>query len=217
MNASRLGCLGRRRQRRQRAWVVLMALMTLAATGDAPRIQQFLVRDHYIPLGAKGFQQAAEYRLKHYTEIRTTTFFGRAVRLHHKVHEPLRCVERRIKQACRDAYRPKTLSGWRPHNSYKLAKAEAFQEYSNHIFGIALDIDPDLNPCCGCLGDWAKVERCRVPAKPDETPLGRHEIPACWISAFEQHGFYWLGRDPQLRDTMHFEFLAQPGSVTCTE
>jgi hypothetical protein len=26
-------------------------------------------------------------------------------------------------------------------------------------------------------------------------------------------GFYWLGRDPQLRDTMHFEFLGNPDRI----
>ena len=198
-------------------FVALAALMLVAATSDAPLVQRFLVREQYIPLGAKGFERAAEYRLRHYTRIRPTTFFGLAVRLHEDIHQPLSCVEKRIKRSCSDGYRPKTLSGWRPYNSYKLAKAEAFQEYSNHIFGIALDVDPELNPCCGCVGDWAKVERCRVPAAANETPLGRHEIPECWIQAFEEYGFYWLGRDPQLRDTMHFEFLAPPGSVTCAK
>jgi hypothetical protein len=38
----------------------------------------------------------------------------------------------------------------------------------------------------------------------------RTALPRCWIDAFERFGFYWLGRDPGLRDTMHFEFLGDP-------
>ena len=41
----------------------------------------------------------------------------------------------------------------------------------------------------------------------------RTELPRCWIDTFERYGFYWLGRDPQLRDTMHFEFLGNPERI----
>ena len=41
----------------------------------------------------------------------------------------------------------------------------------------------------------------------------RTALPMCWINAFERYGFYWLGRDPQLRDTMHFEYLADPDEL----
>jgi hypothetical protein len=40
-------------------------------------------------------------------------------------------------------------------------------------------------------------------------------MPACWVSAFEQYGFYWLGHD-ELKDTMHFEFLGDPNKVAPT-
>ena len=47
----------------------------------------------------------------------------------------------------------------------------------------------------------------RISTTRKETPTA---LPKCWIDAFEHYGFYWLGRDPDLRDTMHFEFLGDP-------
>jgi len=77
---------------------------------------------------------------------------------------------------------------------------------SNHLFGIAIDIDPDRNPCCGCVEPWPSHPACKA-AKKD--PYEMSELPRCWVQAFERYGFYWLGRD-QLHDTMHFEFLGDP-------
>jgi hypothetical protein len=173
-------------------------------------VQRFLVRSDYLAAGRKGINRANAYRLRTYTRIRTTTFMGLGVDLHEAVHVPLTCVEKHIRAHCRDEYHPKALSGWRTRNSYR------HPEISNHVFGLALDIDPTLNPCCGCVGNWATVERCAGLEAPEgEAPLGRHELPLCWIDAFERHGFYWLGHDPRLRDTMHFEYLAPPGAVSC--
>lgn len=204
-----------------RGALVLLALITagLASAGSEPgKVQSFLVRKNYLSLGPDGMQKALQYRLATYTGIRPTTFFGRGVQLHEAAIGPLSCVEADIRANCQDPYRPTTLSGWRAQNTFKQQPDWRYQEYSNHIFGLALDIDPDKNPCCGCVKDWAKAERCRVGARDmgkDKTPIGRHDIPQCWIDAFKRHGFYWLGDDPLLRDTMHFEFLAAPGSVTC--
>jgi hypothetical protein len=38
------------------------------------------------------------------------------------------------------------------------------------------------------------------------------ELPRCWIDTFERYGFHWLGHD-KLEDTMHFEFLGDPGRI----
>ena len=190
--------------RRTRLLVVALACLGLgASTGQG--VQPFLVRSNYLLLGNRGIQRALDYRLQNYTEVRPTQFMGIGVKLHAKVHRPLRCVEAAIHRYCTDPYRPRDISGWRPANTYKSP------EVSNHVFGTAIDLDPTLNPCCGCVGDWARVERCAGLSAPEgEAPIGRHEIPACWIEQFEAHGWYWLGNDPQLRDTMHFEYLGMP-------
>jgi hypothetical protein len=44
--------------------------------------------------------------------------------------------------------------------------------------------------------------------------VGRTALTRCWVDAFERYGFYWLGRDAILRDTMHFEFLGDPDRIT---
>ena len=81
---------------------------------------------------------------------------------------------------------------------------------TNHIYGIAIDVDPDINTCCGCVPPWNDAPRCKRPAK---TEYDRMVMPECWVHAFERYGFYWLGHDV-LRDTMHFEFLGDPERIS---
>ena len=54
---------------------------------------------------------------------------------------------------------------------------------------------------------WPDHPACRSSS---DTIFERTALPRCWIDGFERFGFYWLGRDPGLRDTMHFEFLGDP-------
>lgn len=134
-----------------------------------------------------------------------TSFFGIPVTLNKRIIPALHCVEAAIKRECvATPYQPRALSGLRNYNSYH------GYEVSNHVYGIAIDIDPNLNPCCGCVGHWAQDPIC---AKPDTGPYSRMAMPECWVHVFERYGFYWLGRDPSLRDTMHFEFLGDPNLI----
>ena len=60
-----------------------------------------------------------------------------------------RCVEEEIKRTCADhRYTPHALAGIRFRNTYRGG------EVTNHIYGIAIDIDPGLNTCCGCVKPW---------------------------------------------------------------
>jgi D-alanyl-D-alanine carboxypeptidase len=129
---------------------------------------------------------------------------GLPVQVHKKIAPALRCVERYIRRTCtgpKELYTPRALGGFRQNNTYRGG------EISNHLFGIAIDIDPDRNPCCGCVSPWPNHPACRSPS---DTVFERTALPRCWIDGFERFGFYWLGRDPGLRDTMHFEFLGDP-------
>ena len=60
------------------------------------------------------------------------------------------------------------------------------------------------------MAPWPDHKACQGSAA---TIFERTELPRCWIDTFERYGFYWLGRDPQLRDTMHFEFLGDPDRI----
>jgi hypothetical protein len=80
---------------------------------------------------------------------------------------------------------------------------------SNHLLGIAIDIDPDRNPCCGCVDPWPTNPVC----KKTGTVYKRTALTRCWIQSFERFGFDWLGHDT-LEDTMHFEFLGDPDRIT---
>ena len=70
-------------------------------------------------------------------------------------------------------------------------------EVSNHLFGIAIDIDPDKNPCCGCVDPWPTHPLCKLVGA---SIWEKTALPKCWVQAFERYGFYWLGRDV-LQDT----------------
>jgi hypothetical protein len=133
-----------------------------------------------------------------------TTFMELPVKMHRKVIPALRCVEEDIKRTCGGyPYKPHALAGIRFRNTYHNG------EVTNHAYGIAIDIDPALNTCCGCVKPWNDALACHRPAK---TEYDRMVMPECWVHAFERYGFYWLGHDT-LRDTMHFEFLGDPEHI----
>ena len=76
-------------------------------------------------------------------------------------------------------------------------------------YGIAIDIDPEKNVCCGCVGPWPRSPR--LSAHVDDSKSA-WRCPPAGSKRFERFGFYWLGRD-ELEDTMHFEFLGDPSKI----
>ena len=186
--------------------------------------QKFLIRSSFVKHGALdglAHERALRYRTEQYGNVEglglerynkhpafsnavSVRFMGLPLQIHKRVAPALRCVERFIRHTCtgpKQRYEPRALGGFRQSNTYRGG------EVSNHLFGIAVDIDPDRNPCCGCVAPWPDQPGCR---NPNSTVYERAALPRCWIDAFEHFGFYWLGRDPDLRDTMHFEFLGDP-------
>ncbi len=183
--------------------------------------QDFLVRSNFRKAGWRAGERAIQYRTDTYgyfegfghggrgalppsASVVTTSFMNLPVRMHRKVVPALKCVEEEIKTACADhPYTPRALAGIRFKNTYRGG------EVTNHIYGIAIDIDPSINTCCGCVKPWNEAPACQRPAK---TEYDRMAMPECWVHAFERYGFYWLGHDV-LRDTMHFEFLGDPERI----
>jgi len=189
----------------------------------AQKPQRFLMRSHYVKknmIDANAHAAAVRYRIEHYGSIlgitasesnrtlvssqtKRTTFFGLPIVMHEKVAPILGCVEHRIKSQCNGPsthYEPRAIGGLRTENTIRQG------EISNHLFGIAIDIDPNRNPCCHCVKKWQGHKKCAIPSS---SPYDRADLPRCWVSAFEHYGFYWLGLD-SLEDTMHFEFLGDP-------
>lgn len=138
---------------------------------------------------------------------RTVTFFGLRTRLHERIVPAVRCAEAEIRLRCAAfAYQPRRLSGLRDRNTFRGG------EVSNHVYGIALDVDPHLNTCCGCVAPWRDHPLCK---RPVTSIFERMVMPECWVRAFQKFGFYWLG-DDALQDTMHFEFLGDPDRIVRT-
>lgn len=133
-----------------------------------------------------------------------TTFMGLPVVLNRRIVPALHCVEAALKRDCSaHPYQPVHLSGMRFHNTYK------DYEVSNHVYGIAIDVDPGKNPCCDCVGRWRKKKICK---KHFDSLFDEMAMPRCWVKVFERYGFHWLGHD-ELHDTMHFEFLGDPDRI----
>ena len=137
-------------------------------------------------------------------QAKTVKFMGLPISVHAKIAPALKCVEKRIRATCgKRSYAPLAIGGFRSQNSYR------GMEVSNHLFGIAVDLDPDRNPCCGCVDPWPQSPLCKGEVS---SVYERAALPRCWIRAFERFGFDWLGRD-ELEDTMHFEFLGDPDRI----
>jgi hypothetical protein len=192
--------------------------------------QAFLIRKHYIPQAtsteeerkgaAEAHKEAIRYRTKEYgyvtgfgdrslnphsplESLEDAKFMGLPVKMHKRVVPALACVEAAIKAECSDKpYTPKALAGIRYKNTFRGG------EVTNHMYGIAIDIDPALNSCCGCVKPWSEDPLCSKKG----TPYVRMRMPECWVHAFEKYGFYWLGNDV-LQDTMHFDFLGDPEKI----
>jgi D-alanyl-D-alanine carboxypeptidase len=191
--------------------------------------QPFLVNAHFDSFNAPGktarewkqvLDKAVRYRTEQYgyvdgfgdeawnastpaDQASVVTFFGVSVSIHRRIAPALACVEAAIRAKCAAyPYQPYVLSGLRKRNTYVNG------EISNHVYGIALDVDPTRNPCCGCIGEWRESERCQN----TKTKFQRMEMPVCWVTEFERFGFYWLGH-AKIEDTMHFEFLADPSQI----
>ncbi|APR80086.1 Hypothetical protein A7982_05433 [Minicystis rosea] len=139
-----------------------------------------------------------------HSQAKTVHFMGLPISIHAKIAPALAAVEKRIAKTCTGSsrYTPKAIGGFRTQNTYRGV------EFSNHLLGIAIDIDPERNPCCGCVDPWPSNPICKNPG----TVYKRTTLPKCWINAFERFGFDWLGHD-KLEDTMHFEFLGDPERI----
>jgi hypothetical protein len=151
-----------------------------------------------------GFGSRGDNRFSPIHYAKRTKFMGVKVVVHEKIIPALACVEAALKRDCAaHPYQPQRLGGIRAENTFK------DYEVSNHLYGIALDVDSHKNPCCHCVGRWAEAPECK---KKVSTPYERMAMPRCWVEVFERYGFHWLGHD-ELEDTMHFEFLGDPDKI----
>jgi hypothetical protein len=193
------------------------------------KAQDFLIRKNWFPANASPddakaakamFQQSIDFRTKNYGRFpgfgsakdnkkspaqnaKATTFFGSPIQINERVIPALKCVEAALLAGKLDSYKPSALSGLRLKNSYRGS------EVSNHVYGIAVDVDPNQNTCCSCVAPWPDHPLCK---KKVTSVFERMKMPRAWVIVFERYGFYWLGHDV-LQDTMHFEFLGDPDKI----
>jgi hypothetical protein len=193
--------------------------------------QAFLIRGNWFPRtndaekqkeARKLFEESLKYRTEKYGYFegfgspksnphppkfyaKSMTFMGMSVQVNEKIIPALKCVEAALKASpAGNEYKPHAMGGIRFKNTYR------GMEISNHVYGIAIDIEPDRNSCCGCVAPWPDHPLCKAKNK---TVWERMAMPKSWVDTFERFGFYWLGHDV-LQDTMHFEFLGDPDKVT---
>lgn len=191
--------------------------------------QAFLIRSSWFKRGTREEEklardqqlQALDYRTENYGHFpgysnprlnahppsfyaQSTTFLGLPLQVNKRIVPAVKCVEAALKAAHVDGdYKPTIAGGIRFKNTYK------GPEVSNHIFGIAIDIEPHRNTCCNCVAPWPDHPLCK---KRVTSIYERMTMPRSWVVIFERYGFYWLGHDV-LQDTMHFEFLGDPDKI----
>jgi hypothetical protein len=207
----------------------------IAQGTDAPRWclqqgpQDFLIRSNWFRTGSREIEKTAREQQLHGLNYRTekygrfesfgspglnahppsfyagnATFMGLPIQMNRRVLPALLCVEAALKAAGVDgAYKPVNVGGIRFRNTYR------GPEVSNHVFGIAIDIEPHRNTCCNCVAPWPDHALCK---KRVTSIYERMSMPRSWVVVFERYGFYWLGHDV-LQDTMHFEFLGDPDQI----
>gem|GEM_PF-533103 len=186
--------------------------------------QPFLIRGNWFKKGTdsnKALAEAIKYRTEHYGYFpgfgspsgnahpprfyaEPVSFMGMTVTVNKHVGLALRCVEAALQATpAKDEYHPHSMGGIRFSNTYRGS------EISNHVYGIAIDIEPHLNTCCGCVAPWTEHPLCQ---RRVSSIYERMAMPKSWVAIFERFGFYWLGHDV-LQDTMHFEFLGDPAKI----
>ena len=134
---------------------------------------------------------------------------GLPVQVHKKVAPRLRCVERYIRAHLHRARRSATRRAPWAASAKPTPTAAAKSR-------TTCSASPSTStPTATRAAAASRPGPTTPPAEsPAETVFERTALPRCWIDAFERFGFYWLGRDPELRDTMHFEFLGDPELVS---
>ncbi len=105
------------------------------------------------------------------------SFFGHDIQAHRKVAPCLEAVEQEIKAKGLDDYKVRSIGGYHPRPGEPL--------HYFHMYGAAVDINPDTNPYCEC---------------------DTHDIPDSWVRIFEKYGFFWGGNFRTTKDWMHFEW-----------
>ncbi|MBK6460559.1 MAG: M15 family metallopeptidase [Myxococcales bacterium] len=186
--------------------------------------QAFLIRGNWFKKGTdsnKALAEAIKYRTEHYGYFpgfgspsgnahpprfyaEPVSFMGMTATVNKHVGVALRCVEAALQATpAKDEYHPHSMGGIRFSNTYRGS------EISNHVYGIAIDIEPHLNTCCGCVAPWTEHPLCQ---RRVSSIYERMAMPKSWVAIFERFGFYWLGHDV-LQDTMHFEFLGDPTKI----
>jgi hypothetical protein len=125
-----------------------------------------------------------------YTNLATITFLGHRVQVHKGAVAAFQAVDQEMR-ASGITYK---FSDVQTYCHRYVRGYEAQRLWSNHAFGIAVDINPATNP----MRDDGVLQT---------------DIPAAVVEVFERHGFRWLGKSTSRRkDAMHFEYTGEPAT-----
>lgn len=112
--------------------------------------------------------------------LQKVDFFGKSVYVHKKVAGCLNAVVNELKTK-KVSYKINDIGAFRTD----VGGGNVANGSSYHQYGVAIDINPDQNPCCS---------------------VGKYDMPKVYIDAFHNHGWSWGGGWRSLKDYMHFEY-----------
>lgn len=104
--------------------------------------------------------------------------------------------------------RPVSVYGWDDETSMAANNSSAFNyrtiagtdRLSNHSYGLAIDINPFLNPYEQFDGKIVPAGSSYDPSKPGTVTAG-----SAAVNAFTSRGWRWLGERAQNKDLQHFD------------
>lgn len=116
------------------------------------------------------------------------SLLGGTVQVHKKIAPCVEAVERERKAAGINYPITSGIGGYRSSDG-QIGNA------SFHVYGAAIDVNPETNPYCNGGSVVGNPAYC-----------GNPEIPMSLVKIFRKYGFYWGGDYTSLKDYMHFEW-----------
>ena len=146
---------------------------------------------------------SAQSRISIEEHIIRTTFLGKSTRIHERIYDHLKNVEKKIQENANLPEVAEFITTLKSSDAYYWREISGTPRKSFHSYGIAIDVLPKKLNGKAIYWSW---EKDKAGDKWMMTPLERRWTPSdTVIKIFESEGFIWGGYWI-IFDNMHFEY-----------